>query len=101
MVFCSLSACLPLAYVFGPLIRSPFLLGSIHRFYSSVVFSTDEDTAQYLSEALASSSRDQRPRNATDVKNALEEARTRQGTKELGFKDCISAALSILGVPGH
>ena len=61
--------------------------------------SADDDTAQYLSEALATSSQDQRPtRSPTDVKNALEETRTRTETMELGFEDRISAALSILGV---
>ncbi|KAF9649382.1 hypothetical protein BDM02DRAFT_1844321 [Thelephora ganbajun] len=60
---------------------------------------SDDDTAQYLFEALVKSSQDQRPRrSATDVKNALEEIRTRKETMELGFEDRVSAALSILGV---
>lgn len=62
---------------------------------------SDNDTAQYLSEALVTSKQDQRPRTPTDVKEALEETRTRQETKGLGFEDRISAALSILGVLGH
>lgn len=81
------------------LIRFHFLLGSIPRFCSPRTFPPpDEDAAQYLSEALAVSSQDPKPRNATDVKNALEEARTRRGMRELGFEDRVSAALSILGV---
>ena len=73
-------------------------LVSIRRFYSSFP-STDDDTTQYLTEALAASSQDQgQGRSATDVKNALEETRTRKETMELGFEDRVSAALSILGV---
>jgi len=60
--------------------------------------SADDDTAQYLSEALATSSQDQRQRSATDVRNALEETRTGKETMELGFEDRVSAALSVLGV---
>lgn len=101
MVFCSLSACLPLSYVFGPLVRFPFPLGSTPPLHLSAVSLIDEDTAQYLSEALATSSQDQPAMNATDIKNALEEVRTGQGTKELGFEDRVSSALSILGVLGH
>jgi hypothetical protein len=97
MVFYSLSARLPVALRLIPPIFSTT------RSFVCIPFpgfpSTDEDTAQYLSEALATSSQDQRPRGAMDVKNALEEARTRRETKELGFEDRISAALSILGVP--
>jgi len=60
---------------------------------------SDDDTAQYLSETLAMPSEDEgRRRNATDVKNALEETRMRKETMELGFEDRVSAALSILGV---
>ena len=58
----------------------------------------DDDAAQYLFDAFASSSPDRQPRTAADFKNALEETRTKQETKELGYEDRISAALSILGV---
>ena len=59
----------------------------------------DDDTAQYLSEALAASSQDPgRGWSATDVKNALEETRTKKETTELEFEDRVSAVLSILGV---
>ena len=101
MVFCSLSTCLPPTYgwLLDSISVSPWFNPSL--LLLPVVSSTDEDTAQYLSEALATSSQDQRPRKAMDVKNALEEVRTSQGTKELGFEDRVSAALSILGVPRH
>lgn len=62
---------------------------------------SDDDTAQYVSEAFPTSKRDQQPRTATEVKNALREIRMRQETKELGFEDRVSAALSMLGVLGH
>lgn len=59
----------------------------------------DDDTARYLSEALATSNQDQGRRwSAPDVKNALEETRMRKEMTELGFEDRVSAALSILGV---
>ena len=80
----------------------PFpLLGPTFRFYSPLlgILPADDDTAQYLSEALATPSEDQKPRrSASDVKNALEEARTRKETTELGYEDHVYAALSILGV---
>ena len=62
--------------------------------------SADDDTAQYLSEALATTSGPDRwpRRSAKDVRNVLEETRTKQETTELGFEDRILAALSILGV---
>ena len=95
MVFCSLSTCsflvqrgqfLPIPSVSSLLLVSP---------------STDDDTAQYVSEALAASKRDQQSRTATEIKNALREVRMRQETKELGFEDRVSAALSMLGILGH
>jgi len=65
----------------------------------SVPPSTDDDTAQYLFEAFATSGQDRwSRRSSTDIKNALEETRTRKETMELGFEDRISAALLILGV---
>lgn len=63
----------------------------------SAVPSADDDTAQYLSEALTTLNQDQRQRSTT-VKKALEETRTMKETMELGFEDRLSAALSILGV---
>ena len=59
---------------------------------------TDDDTVRYLSEVLGTSDQDQRRRSTTDVKNALEETKTREEMMELGFEDRVSAALSILGV---
>jgi len=60
---------------------------------------SDEDTAQFLFEALAASSRDSSPgRSTTDIKHALEETRTRKDMTDLGFEDRVFAALSILGV---
>ena len=66
---------------------------------SATFSSPDDDTAQYLSKALATLNQDQGRRwSATDVKNALEETRMRKETMELGFEDRVFAALSILGV---
>ena len=104
MVFCSLSACSHLVpRAFDSFLRFCFPAFTSIRSAVSIpplsgFLSADEDTTQYLSEALAVSSQDQRPRSVTEVKNALEETRTRKETMELGFEDRVSAALSILGV---
>ena len=86
---------------FYSLVRFPcsLVLGWTIRLYSPVVDPpADDDTARYLSEALGTLNQDQRRRSTTEVKNALEETRTREETMELGFEDRVSAALSILGV---
>ena len=87
---------------FFPWFDFPDFLSSIRRLVHILPFPAfslaDDDTAQYLSEALRTSNQDQRRRSTTEVKNALEETRAREEMMELGFEDRVSAALSVLGV---